>query len=1570
VAQQQGSPVPSTDDLQFTAPGSAEERAADRAEAGSGSPVFSAPARIARKFDYEALQERQVGGNQYSFQNAKELYFAFGRKLCEMPLPSPSPFVTWPEGPGKVTENFVHQMASIGNGDFNDTIEVIRRVVMPDDFRELINRGRVLFGTDKDKKTGEEYQAGPQRFQDAAALPLVHAVHRRLIESLRRMTPRVLAARAAADAAGTTLDPDGIVTTHPCDYVLVRTLVNRTDLVSVDLAGYRAQKEKAGKPAAGESFELGGDPKDLQWQFVARSPNWIQVTHPVDASPELVSAHFFGSAQESTRLVAAAPFFGLPMDAAKELRLKKGLSINLWAPLQVAHVMPWVPGSREQFENERDPAFGLLRSGAADQAALAQAGDEKPGEAADRGSLLMILERTRHGLSACGEYAAAFGMGDNLVEPLEHIDGRLTHFATAPDGEVSKWYVHAEKQEDVVSRASVGLEAIDRHLRAMGVDEPGKMGKVPKAVRIPLDRVAREFVDAAVLSRLVGIAEKRVEKAELDLQLAPLETIELILHDIQTRVYAIRKIDKKHHPKKDTYEMWEEDILFEEHMEKHPDGGVEFKTPDPTYYSNANAGNECFGLQEEVVALRGRIVAGETNVGPAIQELYKKVEKINLETEIAQGHSFLGKAIEDMNKAGDDDWAGMADFITFDGFRASDTALEGEGYKYNFERAYAWYAMGKPDKAREELGYLVGDEHFKTYLQRVYDTIDDMQTKAMVLKIATLVGIVLVTMGLGALAEGVALGAGAGEVGAFIIGATAEAASFTLLDQAVFGKDDMAGTMAMEFGTNLATFGILRAWRLRKAARVADDAMATAKLDNATRMDKVRGYLLKGKELTGEGLLIAAASYAQIQVDSLRQRGQFVSLSEIREMGKQGVAMVLGIAIGGRVFREQLDELRKLGGKVGEDMARQVEEMRQLSKAVEETKRPDLALELVRQDRALLDKELELHAKNDPTAKPPGADSVLGGHQKMLDEAEITLALDEVVPGRVFMGTPDQLRPIVERLSQKDGATVKPIEENGRRRYEVEDGQKRYVLHEAQSYSTRSGGPVPAQKGQTFEQNSVVGYVNSVSDGRDLMRRLAAGDRTALADIGYDGFPAHLETNKVEWGLARRWDGALTVVLGGFREINWAHLPHMKPLSHTHPWSDRAALQGKSGDGVVRIDDLKDLSTDLTHLFPSAADFAVMATAGIRNHVVHTPFVSRGEGRVGNPTAGETAPTVDFVIEKSTYIGRWAMGENVGVYRATVTARTPDGVIWRGEIYAADAGGSMLYRSRPEISPNRLPPPQPRIQTESGSKNADLLAALKKAGVAEPASNSTIERVLNTLSPEGQKWLEQLAKLQPARVQGIEDWLVGIGNKPANQVGDIAIEIRETLRLADEHPDQVFDVGADLRAPMKPGSTTERDKSFDVEGTRAGSVARSVEIKSLGDPVQAPSDLWGVLKKTSGKLGTRKANHQEIEGIRESRINIHFFRGAVNKNAPRKGGDRYTEFDGSGGYKILKKVDDSAVTDASGDPMTGNLLNDVKDYLNNKSSLNDLDVLTLVGDAGVIARYENAARTGKWTRTL
>jgi hypothetical protein len=171
--------------------------------------------------------------------------------------------------------------------------------------------------------------------------------------------------------------------------------------------------------------------------------------------------------------------------------------------------------------------------------------------------------------------------------------------------------------------------------------------------------------------------------------------------------------------------------------------------------------------------------------------------------------------------------------------------------------------------------------------------------------------------------------------------------------------------------------------------------------------------------------------------------------------------------------------------------------------------------------------------------------------------------------------------------------------------------------------------------------NRIVGHPVDAATGHAILRAAAAEDLSAFAPLGF----AHVALPPgVEVGLGALPDGRVVVVRGGYTEVDWAGLPGVTPLAHTHPaipgtdlladaHGARAialAEAGRATDKPLRNREV---------LYPSASDFALVARLHVPEHVVYTPFVVGDDTFARRPTPGETRPRLSYRIIGAREIG-------------------------------------------------------------------------------------------------------------------------------------------------------------------------------------------------------------------------------------------------------------------------------------------------------------------------------------------
>ncbi|WP_224367838.1 eCIS core domain-containing protein [Hyalangium versicolor] len=244
-----------------------------------------------------------------------------------------------------------------------------------------------------------------------------------------------------------------------------------------------------------------------------------------------------------------------------------------------------------------------------------------------------------------------------------------------------------------------------------------------------------------------------------------------------------------------------------------------------------------------------------------------------------------------------------------------------------------------------------------------------------------------------------------------------------------------------------------------------------------------------------------------------------------------------------------------------------------------------------------------------------------------------------------------------------------------------------------------------------------------------VMRQVSGGDPEGFRVLGVE-MPEGFDPRTVEWGLGQLPDGSFIVIRGHGGYVDWAPFPGVKPVAHSHPLVPGKYISGEPKDLHIRdiMSGEKGNSTNRVNLAPSAADVAFCARNNIEGHVVHTPYVDKGKGVVGNPTPGGNEPRIDIEIGKPEHVGSFFGNQDIPVYKAEMVARAGGKEIWRGPMWTVDhpAIGSLV-EARP------LP------GTEAGIKGAEPKGGATKSGTEKGARVQTMTEGLYDVVPTSAK---------------------------------------------------------------------------------------------------------------------------------------------------------------------------------------------------------------------------------------
>src|SRR5262249_23783602 len=271
-------------------------------------------------------------------------------------------------------------------------------------------------------------------------------------------------------------------------------------------------------------------------------------------------------------------------------------------------------------------------------------------------------------------------------------------------------------------------------------------------------------------------------------------------------------------------------------------------------------------------------------------------------------------------------------------------------------------------RARAAFDAIQKDTNVEKFLRSAYSEIKDAQLRAVILQVGILIGLSLVSAGMGGAATSVARGFLAARsaqtvavtvglsrtamVATRALGLGLESALNTAGQVAVLDKP-VGATFLEDFLGNLATSGILHG--LSGGAQVAegiDDAVRAMWKQSAGRL-----VIAKGLQLTGETLVGAATSYV---VSRALAAGHPLEPQTVSAWYLQGAAIAVGRFVHGAAAK-QMQRLQSLGAvrgwKLGRRLSDEGRALRAAAVRLEAQPSHEAALALLHQQGGLLRKE-------------------------------------------------------------------------------------------------------------------------------------------------------------------------------------------------------------------------------------------------------------------------------------------------------------------------------------------------------------------------------------------------------------------------------------------------------------------------------------------------------------------------------------------------------------------------------------------------------------------------------------
>ena len=791
--------------------------------------------------------------------------------------------------------------------------------------------------------------------------------------------------------------------------------------------------------------------REVRWPGPPAPWNAVQPVKPAKTSAEAMAARFLGSPAEAHRIKQVGGYYLIPEE--------------------VAATIPEAARNRPKARKDAPPTddvHALATSTLGNEAGAAEADTKgaKPPEAGELVALWTAIDKKLNGLVL----ATAKLPGQGLVAgaAARHSTERLALDALGPEESLARVVVY-RAQLDLLTQIAEDVGALAMHVDQQAAADPW-------ADKVSAGQTARltALLRAASLSHLPDTGKAALDEARTLEQTQVLDTLDALFADAVARVEAARHV-------KD-------------------DAKTVSKRSAETF--GATLPERRDRIRMEMADLRTKLRQG-TASPEAIQRLVAKVDGFRFEAMLVANYGAIQQVMVAVEKLEESDWVAAVGKID----NLEDVRGAGNRFRMGLSKILsrwlqankdaqarlAWIESkgGDPDleakahalveatlpELRAKLAALGDDEAIQTFLRHAHDEIDDAQTKAAILQVATIIGVTIIAAVVSGGVGSAVGGATAGLVGEGLLatstGMLAESLTMSVATTLLNGGD-FGEAFVTDVGQNVAMLGALKGFdSVFRATRLG------AAVGRGAEGGKLGYYTAKGVELTGRSVVMAGVMLAGAEVESLRKQGRTLSAEEIQAQGAQGIAQVIGTAVLNRLAKTPMAQLKALGVKGGA-LVKQHANLMVLARQVKKSKaNPALALDLLRQERAHLEAELtlwtelstktpaELHRMG---VEPEVVKAMIGSTSKHLgglDQLEggtlpAQLGLETVVPGRVYEGSAAQVNKVLASY-RKPGVTIETHAlADGGHRYRVlgPDGSPLELIAKAEP-ATASGALRP-----------------------------------------------------------------------------------------------------------------------------------------------------------------------------------------------------------------------------------------------------------------------------------------------------------------------------------------------------------------------------------------------------------------------------------------------------------------------------------------------------------------------------